>query len=79
MKFYDLWALHPGNLIGEYRTEAEALAAVRDLLVAGWSTDDLSLGWGDSEDDEQGGEIASGIELAARAATADPARPRRSA
>ena len=47
MKFYDVWSLHPGNLIAEHETEAEALATVRDLLASGWSVDDLSVGWGD--------------------------------
>ena len=67
MQPYDLWTLHPGNLVGEYSTEAEALAAARDLLATGRSADDLSLGWGDPDDEEQGGEIATGAELASRA------------
>ena len=60
MKLYDLWTLDPGNLVGECSTEAEALAAVRSLLATGWSADDLSLGWGDPDDEGQGGEIATG-------------------
>jgi hypothetical protein len=59
--------LHPGNLVGEYATEVDALVAVHELLCTGWPADDLSLGWGDTEDEEQGGEIATGEELAARA------------
>lgn len=79
MKFYDLWSLHPGNLVGEYATEADALADARNLLAAGWSADDLSLGWGDTDDDEQGGQIVNGSELAARVLAADSERSRRSA
>ena len=75
MKFYDVWSLGSGNLIGEYATEAEALALVRELLASGWSADTLSLGWGDTDDGEQGGEIATGAALSARAQTADPERP----
>ncbi len=69
MKFHDVWSLHPGSLVADYATEAEALATVRELLAAGWSPEDLSLGWGDTKDDEQGGEITTGAELAARAQT----------
>jgi hypothetical protein len=79
MKFYGVWSLHPGNLIAEHETEAEALATVRDLLASGWSADDLSVGWGDSEDGERGGEIATGADLAARVLATDPNRSRRSA
>jgi hypothetical protein len=67
MRFYDLWSLRPGNLVGEYPTEEDALTTVRELLAAGWSADDLSLGWGDMDDAERGGEIATGAELANRA------------
>jgi hypothetical protein len=67
MRFYDLWSLRPGNLVGECQTEEDALATVRGLLAAGSSADDLSLGWGDTDDAERGGEIASGAELANRA------------
>ena len=79
MKFYDLWSLHPGNLVGEYAAEVQALATVRDLLAAGWSADDLSLGWGDTDDGERGGEIATGAGLAARAMGGGPRRASRSA
>ena len=79
MRFYDLWSLQPGNLVGEYPTEADALAAARALLAAGWSADELSLGWGDTDDEEQGGEIATGADLSARALAAAPHGPQRSA
>lgn len=41
---YELWGLHPGNLIGTFPSEAAALAEVRGLLAAGWDANDLSLG-----------------------------------
>jgi len=41
---YEVWGLHPANLIGTFETEAEALDEVRGLLDADWSADDLSLG-----------------------------------
>jgi hypothetical protein len=79
VKFYDVWSLHPGNLVADFETEDEAMAVIRDLLAAGWSADDLSLGWGDTENDAKGGEISTGAELAARVLSADPKQPRRSA
>ncbi len=41
---YELWGLHPANLIDTFETEAEALDEVRGLLDAGWQADDLLLG-----------------------------------
>jgi hypothetical protein len=41
---YELWGLHPANLIDTFGTEADALDEVRGLLDAGWQADDLSLG-----------------------------------
>ena len=37
---YELWGLHPANLIDTFESEAEALEEVRGLLSAGWSADD---------------------------------------
>lgn len=31
---FELWELDSGNAAGEYRTEAEALAAVREMIAA---------------------------------------------
>jgi len=67
MRAFDLWSLHPGNVIAEHETEDAALEQVRELLADGWSANNLSLGWADSADEEQGGEIANGPALAALA------------
>jgi hypothetical protein len=40
---YELWGLHPANLIDSFDSEAEALAEVRGLINTGWLPDDLSL------------------------------------
>jgi hypothetical protein len=63
MKFYDLWSVASGNLVGEYATQDEALADACGMVRAGWPAEDLTLGWGDSEDAEQGGEVATGAAL----------------
>lgn len=49
---WELWALNVGNLIGDFDTEAEALAVARTLIDDGWSVDDLGLGleWDDGEE-----------------------------
>ena len=49
---YELWAVDAGNLIGDFATEDEALALVRDLLANGWSADTLGLclDWDDGEE-----------------------------
>ena len=41
---YELWDLQTANLMGEYDSEAEALADVREALAAGWDADRLGLG-----------------------------------
>lgn len=41
---YEVWGLHPANLIGTFTNEGEALDEVRGLLDAGWEPEDLSLG-----------------------------------
>ena len=65
MKFYDVWSIDPSNVIGEYATEDDAIDVVRTLLRDGWRADQLSLGWGDSEDEDAGGTLATGAELLA--------------
>ena len=77
MKFYDVWSIDPSNVIGEYATEDAALDVVRTLLSDGWRADQLSLGWGDSEDEDAGGTIATGAALMTLVAGAG--RPSRSA
>ncbi len=63
MKFYDVWSIDPSNLIGEYSSEAAALDVVRNLLRHGWQAEQLSLGWGDSDDEDLGGAVATGAAL----------------
>jgi hypothetical protein len=62
---YTIWHLDTGNLIGDYPTEAAALAAVRDEIQANASPDQLVL------QRERAGNrpelVASGPALAARA------------
>lgn len=69
--YYQLWDLAGGNRIADFRSEAEGLAMVRELLVAGWSVEDLALGAfaenGDSGD-LQLPPVLCGAELADRAA-----------
>jgi hypothetical protein len=40
---WELWALNTGNLVGDFETEAEALTIARELVMKGWSADDLGL------------------------------------
>ena len=62
---YTIWQLDTGNLIGDYPTEAAALAAVRDEIQTNASPDQLVL---QRERAGDGPElVASGPELATRA------------
>ncbi|HYU19642.1 MAG TPA: hypothetical protein VEQ11_13215 [Chloroflexota bacterium] len=40
---WELWAIPTGNMIAAPRTEADALALVRELLGKDWHADELSL------------------------------------
>lgn len=67
---YELWGLHPANLIARPRTEAEAFKLVRELLAAGWKAEDLSLGLEPDEgepDDLELPDPIQGAQLAAQA------------
>jgi hypothetical protein len=77
-RIYDLWDIESGNIINTYRTEAEALAAVRDLLAVNDPSyaEALSLGFEQGDQQEL---IAEGAALAARAWAAAPKRAPRSA
>jgi hypothetical protein len=72
---YELWGLHPSNLIDTFKTEADALDEVRGLLDAGWSSEDLSLG---RVDGTSGSLVAEGAALAQLARQANPDRKSRS-
>ena len=72
MRFYEVWDMRSGNLLGSYAAEWEALAQVRDLDVAAARVDTLALVWGDEDDEEQGGTLAEGAVLIARARAAEP-------
>ena len=73
-----LWDLETGNAIGDYETESEALALVRELVGKGWPVNALVLIFDDTaianEDVPRG---VSGDELARRAglASADRSQP----
>jgi hypothetical protein len=65
--FYELWDLESGNIIGDFDTESEALAVVRNLLAVNANSfaDLLSLGC--TEADGTFRIVAQGRPLAARA------------
>lgn len=42
--YYEVWGLHPANLIATVATEWEAATLVRELLEVGWKLDDISVG-----------------------------------
>lgn len=68
---YALWDFRTSNLVDTFRTEREALAVVRDLLVAGWSASELGLGLDYDEGEPNDGElpqVLSGAALTERAA-----------
>ena len=76
---YELWDLKTANLMGEYDTEAEALADVRNALAAGWDPEELGLGRefddDDIGDDELLGATVSGAALADLALSRDSTIP----
>jgi len=75
--FYALWDLESGNALGDFDTEAEALAVVRDLLDANEPDYAEALSLGRTDDDGTFVLIADGDALAARAHS-DEGRSRRS-
>jgi hypothetical protein len=72
MRFYEVWDMRSGNLLGSYGAEWEALAQVRDLIAASARVDALELIWGDEDDEDLGGTLAEGTALIARARAAEP-------
>lgn len=75
---YELWDTGTGNAIGEFATEAEALALVRSLVTAN------SLGYADNlalvlERDKAPVVVLEGRQLAAKAGAVRPKSTRLSA
>ena len=70
---YELWDALSRNLLADFDTEVQALAAVRDLLAINdpEMADELILVWRDAD---RGGTVVEGAELAARARTVAPGR-----
>ena len=70
---FDLWDIESGNMIGTWEDEAEALAFVRNLLVANGLAyaNSLDLGW--MNPDGRSRSIATGAALVDRAHAAEPA------
>lgn len=51
---YEVWGKPysgSGNIIGEFDTEAEALALVRELVDDGWAAEELGMGLAPDESD----------------------------
>lgn len=71
---YDLWDLETANLIAEFATEDEALAAVRELIELNGSSyaDALSLGY--ANETGEGGNVASDRALVTLALGISPVR-----
>ena len=63
-RFYQLWDTGTGNLMDEFASEGEALAFIREVVIAEGArvVDDWALGWGDEDGD--GAAIAHGNQLA---------------
>jgi len=63
---YELWDLNSRNMVADFDTEAEALAAVHELLAINSPdmADGLVLVWREAD---RGAPVAEGAELAARA------------
>ena len=73
--YYQLWSIEAGNRIADFKTEAEGLAMVRELLEMGWSADDLALGAFDEDEGPDSPEpppALSGAELVARTLAVPP-------
>jgi hypothetical protein len=70
---YELWDSLSRNLLADFDTEPEALTAVRELLAINPSemADELVLVW---RDGSNGGTLAKGAVLTARAQSTDTGR-----
>ena len=74
--FYELWDLEGGNMIGDFDTEAEALATIRELLDANTPDYADALALGCTGEDGKTQIIAEAAALAALARSRG-SRPRR--
>lgn len=77
--FYELWDVETGNIIGDFDSEAEALAMVRDLLAANSPDYADALSLGRTDESGQTTLVAESHALAALALAASPEHERRSA
>lgn len=75
--FYALWDLESGNSLGDFDSEAEVLAVVRDLLDANEPDYAEALSLGRTNDDGTTTVVADGVALVALARS-DPDSSRRS-
>ena len=65
MIFYELWDKTSRNLLGSYGTELEAIALAASIVAENpRSIDRLTLDWADDDDDDAGGLVAEGAQLA---------------
>jgi hypothetical protein len=76
---YDLWDLETGNMVNTYRTEVQALEAIRALLASNGADYVNVLSLGCREDGDRFSSIAEGEALAklARNIKRDGSRPSR--
>jgi hypothetical protein len=65
--FYALWDLESGNTLGDFDSEGEALAVVREVLTANEPDYAEMLSLGCTQDDGTFALVAEGAALAARA------------
>jgi hypothetical protein len=77
---WEVWDAVSGNAIADFRTEAEALAAVRSLVDDGWLVDQILFMVDDPAwSDEDVPQAITGPELARRAGIVDEGPARRTA
>lgn len=77
--YYELWDLETGNMIGDFDTEAAALAMVRELLAANTPDYAEALALGRTGDDGETQLIAEGGALATLARGSGSRSARRTA
>lgn len=60
MQSYEVRDTASGNLLGSFGTEWEAGALLCELAAIPARSHSLALVWGDDDDEERGGDVASG-------------------